>query len=224
MRVLTWNLFHGRAVPPAGRDLLPDFATAIAGWDWDVALLQEVPPWWPAPLARASGASMRMALTARHELLPLRRALARRWPDVMKSNGGGSNAILVRGGPIAEHRRLRLRCWPERRVVHGVRLADGTWVANVHAQVRPHSETRKDLAIAGAAVLSWARQAPVILGGDCNVPDPEIAGFDHLGGRGVDHVLGRGVVATGRREVPDRGGLSDHPPVIVSTSVRSTSP
>lgn len=215
MRVLTWNLYHGRAQPPAGRDLLGDFTAAITGWDWDVALLQEVPPWWPTPLARACGASMRMALTARHELLPLRRMLAQRRPDVMKSNGGGSNAILVRGGPIAEHRRLRLRCRPERRVVHGVRLADGTWVANVHAQVRPHSETRRDLALAGAAALSWAGPAPVILGGDCNVPDPEIAGFDHLGGRGVDHVLGRGFAATRPREVPPRGGLSDHAPVIV---------
>ena len=53
MLVLTWNLFHGRAVPPAGRDLLGDFAAALAGWDWDVALLQEVPPWWPPELGRA---------------------------------------------------------------------------------------------------------------------------------------------------------------------------
>src|ERR687896_730461 len=56
MRVLTWNLFHGRALPPAGRDLQPQFAAALAGWDWDVALLQEVPPWWPPALARACDA------------------------------------------------------------------------------------------------------------------------------------------------------------------------
>ena len=53
MRVLTWNLFHGRAVPPAGRDLRGEFAAALAGWDWDVALLQEVPPWWPPRARRA---------------------------------------------------------------------------------------------------------------------------------------------------------------------------
>lgn len=215
MRVLTWNLYHGRAEPPAGRDLLPEFAAALAGWDWDVALLQEVPPWWPAPLGRACGASARMALTSRNELLPVRRWLATRRPDLMKSSGGGCNAILVRGRRITDHRRLRLRWLPERRVVHGVRLGDGTWMANVHAQVRPHAETRRDLALAGAAALSWAQTSPVILGGDCNVTDPDIAGFAHLGGRGVDHVLGRGLEATGRREVPDRGTLSDHAPVIV---------
>lgn len=216
MRILTWNLFHGRADPPAGRDLLAEFGAAIAGWDWDVALLQEVPPWWPGPLAAAAGASARMALTSRNLLLPARRWVAVRWPDVIKSNGGGCNAILVRGARITEHRRATLRCRPERRVVHGVRLGDGTWVANVHAQVRPHTETRKDLARAGAEVDRWAGAAPAILGGDCNVTDPEVAGFAHLGGRGVDHVLGRGVIAEGRRVVPDRGALSDHAPVLVT--------
>ena len=73
--------------------------------------LQEVPPWWPVPLARASGASARMALTSRNELLPLRRWVAERWPDLIKSGGGGCNAILVRGQRITEHRRARLR-WP----------------------------------------------------------------------------------------------------------------
>ena len=57
MRVLTWNLFHGRAVPPAGRDLAREFAAALAAWEWDVALLQEVPPWWPPALGRACGAA-----------------------------------------------------------------------------------------------------------------------------------------------------------------------
>ncbi len=29
MRVLTWNLKHGRAVPSAGRDLFEEFAAAL---------------------------------------------------------------------------------------------------------------------------------------------------------------------------------------------------
>ena len=74
MRVLTWNLYHGRAVPPAGRDLLAEFAAALAGWDWDVALLQEVPPWWPPALARACDAQQRSALTSRNALPALRRS------------------------------------------------------------------------------------------------------------------------------------------------------
>ncbi|MGK2937357.1 MAG: endonuclease/exonuclease/phosphatase family protein [Solirubrobacteraceae bacterium] len=216
MKILTWNLYHGRAEPPAGRDLLPEFSAMLAIWDWDVALLQEVPPWWPVPLARASGASARMALTSRNELLPLRRWVAERWPDLIKSGGGGCNAILVRGQRITEHRRALLRWRPERRVVHGVRLQDGTWMANVHAQVRPHTETRKDLARTGAVVLGWSGDAPAVVGGDLNIPHAEVPGFTHLGGRGVDHVLGRGFAAVGRRVVPDRGPLSDHPPVLVT--------
>ena len=30
---------HGRSIPPAGRDLLGEFAAALGGWEWDVALL-----------------------------------------------------------------------------------------------------------------------------------------------------------------------------------------
>ena len=65
MRVLSWNLYHGRAVPPAGRDLQAEFTAALAGWAWDVALLQECPPWWPAPLAIACGAHEHHARRAR---------------------------------------------------------------------------------------------------------------------------------------------------------------
>src|SRR3954469_15494097 len=65
VRVLIWNLFHGRAVPRAGRPLLAEYATTVAGWEGDVALLQEVPPWWPATLAAASGAEFRAVLTSR---------------------------------------------------------------------------------------------------------------------------------------------------------------
>ncbi|MEJ7782964.1 MAG: endonuclease/exonuclease/phosphatase family protein [Solirubrobacteraceae bacterium] len=77
MRVLTWNLFHGRAVPAAGRPLEREFAAALAGWDWDVALLQEVPSWWPPALARACDAHARFALTSRNSLAPVRRATSR---------------------------------------------------------------------------------------------------------------------------------------------------
>ena len=48
--------FTAARCPGAGRDLRAEFAAALAGWDWDVALLQEVPPWWPPALARACDA------------------------------------------------------------------------------------------------------------------------------------------------------------------------
>jgi endonuclease/exonuclease/phosphatase family metal-dependent hydrolase len=215
MRVLTWNLFHGRAVPDRPHGLLGAFATTLASWRWDVALLQEVPPWWPPVLGAVAGASARTALTSRNELLALRRAIAVRRPDLIRSNGGGSNAILVRGQAVAEHRRARLRCRPERRVVHAVRLTDGTWVGNLHAQVHDEGAAQADLARAAAALLGWAGDAPAVLGGDTNTRHPLLTGLRLAGGHGVDHVAARGRVATGPPELPDRHGLSDHAPVIV---------
>ena len=214
MRVLTWNLFHGRAVQPRGRSLETEFTAAIASWRWDVALLQEVPPWWPPRLGRATGANMRMARTSRNWIAPVR-WLARVAPDLAGSWGGGSNAILVRGEAIAEHRVHVLRLLPERRVMHAVRLAGGTWIANIHAQVRPKPLARSDIASAANALRAWAGEdAPLVFGGDFNVVDPAVAGLVHAGGSGVDHVLVRGLQPAGR-EIPDRAGLSDHAPLIV---------
>lgn len=219
MRVLTWNLFHGRAVPGAGRDLESEFAAALAGWDWDVALLQEVPPWWPPALARACVAQERTVLTSRNALLPLRRLVARRAPDLVKSNGGGANAILVRGragpiGTIVAHRSVVLRRRPERRVCHAVELSGGAWVANLHAQVHSEQHAQADIAGAAAATLAWAGDAPALLGGDLNVRVPGAPQFRYLGGDGVDHILGRGFTVVGRSELPARGRLSDHAAVI----------
>jgi endonuclease/exonuclease/phosphatase family metal-dependent hydrolase len=215
VRVLTWNLFHGRAVPDRPHALLGEFAATLAGWDWDVALLQEVPPWWPAALGRACGASARMALTSRNLLLPLRRAVAERRPDLIKSNGGGANAILVRGARIAEHRTRTLSRRPERRVMHAVRLDDGTWFANVHAQ-GPDDLARGDVALAARTMLHWCAGAPAVLGGDLNLTRPQVPGFTVVASRGVDHIAARGLAAAGPGTTPDRHALSDHEPLLVA--------
>ena len=213
--MLTWNLYHGRAVPPAGRPLLREFATALAGWAWDVALLQEVPPWWPPALAAEAGADQRTVLTSRNQLLPLRRAIASRAPDLLKSGGGGANAILVRGEPILEHRTRRLRLWPERRCSHGVRLTGG-WVVNVHAHNHPESLAWSDDIEALASARNWAGGAPLVFGGDLNLKHPTFAGLLHVAGNHVDHIFTDGRAAAGRAQVLDRGHLSDHPPVAVT--------
>ncbi|MDP9293180.1 MAG: endonuclease/exonuclease/phosphatase family protein [Actinomycetota bacterium] len=214
MRVLTWNLFHGRSQPAAGRPLLDEFAAAIAGWEWDVALLQEVPPWWPPALARAAGAEQRTVLTSRNSLPWLRRAIASRWPDLIKSHGGGSNAILVRG-PILAHGRVRLTWLPERRVAHGVALADGTWVANLHASTHPHDRTVADCRLAIERARTWAAGAPLVFGGDLNLTRPAFLGLLHVAEHWVDHVFTQGPQAAGRGEVLDAGRLSDHRPLVV---------
>ena len=213
MRVLSWNLFHGRAVPGGGRSLLDAFAAALAGWAWDVALLQEVPPWWPEPLARAAGASARSVLTSRNGLLPLRRFAAERWPDLMKSNGGGANAILVRRAAIAEHRSLVLTRSPERRVAHGVGLAPASWVVNLHATAHDPRRARADV---DRALAAWANTERLVFGGDLNLRDPQLPALVHAGGRDVDHLFARGLLPTGKAEVLERGALSDHPPLVAS--------
>jgi endonuclease/exonuclease/phosphatase family metal-dependent hydrolase len=211
MRVLTWNLYHGRTVPPSGRSVVNEFAAALDGWDWDVALLQEVPPWWPPLLARAAGAEQRTQLTSRNWAPSLQRAICERNPDLLKSWGGGANAILVRNREILEHRAERLRRRPEARWVHGVRLAD-TWVVNVHSQNHPEASALADTRAAAGHAVRWAGATPLIFGGDVNLRHPpELPGLTHLGGNHVDHLFG--TRPGGRAEVLDRGHLSDHPPV-----------
>jgi endonuclease/exonuclease/phosphatase family metal-dependent hydrolase len=219
LRVLTWNLFHGRSVPPAGRDLFGEFAKALADWEWDAALLQEVPPWWPAGLGRRLGAENRLVLTSRNALLPARRAIAVRWPDLIKSNGGGANAILVRGDTIVEHRSRRLCIWPERRWVHAVRLHDaGVWVANTHCG-GPIRDARR----AAETALRWAGTAPVVLGGDFNIREPALDGFTYAGGHGVDGFYVSGLAVSSGAEILDRGRLSDHAPVELTLAVAPAS-
>lgn len=220
LRVLTWNLFHGRSVPGSGRPLRDELAATLAGWQWDVALLQEVPPWWPRALARAAGADERHVLTSRNCLLPLRRWIAERRPDLIRSNGGSANAILVRGAAIEGHASARLRAWPERRWIHGVRLSSGVWVVNVHATVPKRDPEQRDLALALRLALRWAGEAPLVLGGDLNQRAPRIPGLEHVAGHRVDHVFVRGLEATGPAQRPERGNLSDHEPLAVDLRSR----
>jgi endonuclease/exonuclease/phosphatase family metal-dependent hydrolase len=209
LRVLTWNIFHGRDFPPSpalftrrskllriterddthvqvNRDLFAHFAGVIAAADWDVALLQECPPRWSRWLARACRANGHQALTSRNWALPFTSAFAGFNPDLIGSEEGGSNTTLVRPTAIRERRALVLCPYgrPERRVMAFTHLAAGPCVANLHAS------TNVDLAVpelrrAAAAAVEWADGAPLILGGDFNVrPErsPKIFGELHAQG------------------------------------------
>jgi endonuclease/exonuclease/phosphatase family metal-dependent hydrolase len=221
LRVLCWNLFHGRAVPPAGRSLLAEFTQRIAGWEWDLALLQEVPPWWPPSLARAAHAEQRTALTSRNAALPLRRAIAERRPDLLKANSGGANALLVRH-PISEYMTTRLRVWPERRVAQFARLAGGVCAVNVHLS-RGQDQAAAELELVCTLAFDWAGDTPLILGGDFNLRAPEASGLGlaHAAASGVDHVLARGFETVAVLEAPDAGALSDHAPLLADLSFHS---
>jgi endonuclease/exonuclease/phosphatase family metal-dependent hydrolase len=220
LRVLSWNLFHGRSVPPCGRDLEGEFARALASWPWDVALLQEVPPWWSPTLARTAGAEQRTALTSRNSLPGLRRAIARRWPDAIKSNAGGANAILSRRA-LLEDRSVRLRRRPERRVAQLARIEPGVVVANFHGSARvPLAE--QELARLWSLALDLAGGSPLILGGDLNLRAPLalVPGARHVGARDVDHIFCVGLSPRDEAQVlapklENGAALSDHPPLLV---------
>jgi endonuclease/exonuclease/phosphatase family metal-dependent hydrolase len=209
-------------VPAAGHALPAQFAGLLAGWEWEVALLQEVPPWWPARLASAAGAEQRTALTSRNSCLALRRLLAERRPDLIKSNGGGCNAILARRA-IVEHRALRLRAWPERRVAQLARLGDGTCVVNFHGSARVEL-AEAELRRLWEHALQWAAGDPLIVGGDLNLRNPAAPRDDilHLASRDVDHVFARGFERSREAELLDRHltiygeriELSDHVPLL----------
>ena len=140
----------------------------------------------------------------------------------MKSNGGGCNAVLVRG-QIATCRSLRLRTWPERRVAALLRLPDGTCVVNYHGS------SRTDLAQAELRrlcqhALAWAGASPLILGGDLNLRKPQTpAELVHVASRDVDHLFARGLKATSAPRLLERTvtraslrlELSDHLPILV---------
>jgi len=180
-----------------------------------------VPPWWPPALACATGAEQRTALTSRNALPALRRAIARRRPDLIRSNGGGANAVLSRPA-LADHRAVRLRLWPERRVAQIVRLGDGTVLANHHASTRVPL-ARQELERLAAIARAWAAGGPLVLGGDLNLRDPAVPGLAHVAERDVDHLFAAAmtVVQPARTLARDLrlGGreleLSDHPPLLV---------
>ncbi len=205
---MTWNLYHGRSPDQAGRYLLDEFAQTLAGWEWDVALLQEVPPWWPPHLAAEAHADHREVKTSRNFGLPLRKAISTRNPDILKSNGGGANAILVRTHKIGAHRTQCLTWWPERRYAHAVRLEPG-WVVNLHASTHKDQWARRDVDRALEAFPD-----AFLFGGDLNLKGkPDLPGLNWLGGNHVDHLYGH---TNATYEVLDRGRLSDHPPVRVT--------
>jgi endonuclease/exonuclease/phosphatase family metal-dependent hydrolase len=205
LRVLTWNLFHGRDFPPdpalrtlrsrlTGRpergpthlqvnfELFDEFAGLLAAAEWDVALLQECPPRWARGLAAACRATGHRVLTARNWLLPVTSALAARNPDLIASWEGGSNLTLVREQPVVERRSVALRRLPERRVMAFTRLGGGLGIANLHASGRPPLAEAEVRAAAERAV-AWTGNSPLVFGGDLNLRPARTDLFDELARR-----------------------------------------
>jgi endonuclease/exonuclease/phosphatase family metal-dependent hydrolase len=242
---VAWNLFHGRDFPPhpglftwrsrllrvternathaqVNRDLLDEFSTVLSGAEWDVALLQECPPRFAEPLARACGAEAHMALTSRNSFGRLRAAAARFNPDLIASGEGGSNLTLLRCdlsrayrdksqrngglGRIVERRELAIHTGrPERRAMAFTRTASGLCIANLHATNDHPEMAAEDVLLAARTASDWTGDAPLLFGGDLNLrPAEETALFAELrdrfgldtpvtAPRAIDHLLARGL-------------------------------
>jgi endonuclease/exonuclease/phosphatase family metal-dependent hydrolase len=271
LRLLTWNLFHGRDCPPnpalstwrsrllrrderdathvqVNRSLRREFAAKLAAWEWDVALLQEAPPRWLEDLEQATGAHGVHVLTARNSLAPLRAAIADRNPDLIASNEGGSNMLLVRPpARILATASAVLATRPERRMLSLARVElreTRLTIANMHLSVPSTGQGGREALHAATLATAWADGDPLVFGGDLNLrPVHHRPAFDALRDRfglapptspkAIDHLLGASeleVVARPRaldaldRELPGPGGLairlSDHAPVVASFGVR----
>ncbi|HEX2162149.1 MAG TPA: endonuclease/exonuclease/phosphatase family protein [Thermoleophilaceae bacterium] len=272
MRLLSWNLFHGRDCPPnpalltwrsrllrhaerdathvqVNRTLGAEFAARLAGWEWDVALLQEAPPRWLGDLERATGAAGVRDLTSRNSLPALRARLADWNPDLMRSAEGGSNMLLVRPpARIVATAAATLATTPERRRMLMARLelpaGRRLVVACLHLSVPSTGQSADEALRAAEIATAWASGDSLVLGGDFNLrPVHHRAAFDGLrerfglrrptGPRAIDHLLaGETVDAVAppaaldaaEREVPGPGGLairlSDHAPVAASFGLR----
>jgi Endonuclease/Exonuclease/phosphatase family len=261
---VSWNLFHGRDFPPnpalftwrsrllrvterdathvqVNRELRDEFAGFLARAEWDVALLQECPPRFAEPLARACRAESHRVLTSRNSFAWLRSLAAQLNPDLIASGEGGSNLILVRKwgplGRVTERHELAVHEGrPERRAMAFARTASGVCVANLHATNDRPALAAEDVLKAAQASAEWAGEAPLLFGGDLNLRPGEDPGiFDLLrerfglvgpsGPDAIDHLLARGLTIdepaalwpAERRELRRPDGLalrlSDHAPV-----------
>jgi endonuclease/exonuclease/phosphatase family metal-dependent hydrolase len=197
----------------------------IASAQWSICLLQESPPAWAPRLAARTGGAYHCVLTARNQLAPLTRRLARWNPDLVGSWEGGSNLTLVRPdwkivasserslllNPLL-NRRLR-----ERRRMSFVRVRsknEELCVGNLHASHYDRRRAEEDVWCAAVKAVAWAGDDPLILGGDFNLRPRTTTLFDRLerelglsgatADDAIDHILARGLeLASGPIRWPD---------------------
>lgn len=250
IRAITWNLFHGRDAPPdqslyswrsrllkitergdeyvqVNRSLFAEFASALSGLPWDVALLQESPPRWASRLAEALGVEPHIALTSRNWMPKLQGAAADLNPDLVASSEGGSNLTLLRGAmigagdaAIAERRELAIHEGrPERRSMAFTRTSSGLCVANLHATAHRPEIAAAEVLRAAETASELAGDAPLLFGGDLNLrPAEKPDVFDQLrerlalapptAPRSIDHLLARGL------QIVDPPSALPHPEVV----------
>jgi endonuclease/exonuclease/phosphatase family metal-dependent hydrolase len=220
--VRTWNLFHGNTMPPQRRAFLREMVELVTADRPAVVCLQEVPLWALAHLESWSGMQSRWAVARRPRIGSARLGgwITEVHHGVLRSAlTGEAGAILVAPQLTVSHEReLAVSTDGIRRVVHGLRLDSGTFVANFHTtgddQFRRVADFVQD-------------EQHAIVAGDANVRPGNGLTYDLLRDRGfsqplagsIDQILVRGLPSTPPFAWPEErrsvGGrlLSDHAPV-----------
>ena len=212
MLVRTWNLFHGNTQPPQRRAFLRDMVELATRDEPDVVCLQEIPLWAMPMLERWSG-MQHVAVVARRPRVPFGR-----WPTELHHGllrsaltGEGGAILVARRYLLSEERHAVVSEIGLRRVVHGVRLDGGIYVANAHI-----TGDEAQLAHVGDFVADEPR---VVVAGDLNLRGFGLPGFSPPLAGSIDQVLVRGLPAGTPRAWPEdrrrlQGRLlSDHAPV-----------
>ena len=212
MLVRSWNLFHGNTQPPQRRAFLKQMVQLVTQDAPDVVCLQEVPLWALGFLEHWSG-MRHVGAVARRPRIPLGR-----WPTELHHGlfrsaftGEGGAILAARHYELSDERTAVVSSEGLRRIVHGVRLDGGIYVANAHI-----SGDHAQLLRVAEFLLDEPR---VIVGGDFNLRGEGLPGFSTPLPSSIDQILVRGLPGgTAYRWPEDRRRvqrrlLSDHAPV-----------
>jgi endonuclease/exonuclease/phosphatase family metal-dependent hydrolase len=224
MVVRTWNLFHGNTVPPGRRAFLREMVELITADRPGVVCLQEIPLWALPHLASWSGmqAVSAVAREPRVGSARLGGLLTDLHHGLLRSAlTGEADAILVAPHfEVSHERELIVSTDGIRRLMHGLRLDGGVFVANFHT-------TGDDQFRMVADIVQSQAGEEAIIAGDANLRPGNGATYGLLRKRGfseplpasIDQILVRGIPSTPPVAWPDerrRVGprlLSDHAPV-----------
>jgi endonuclease/exonuclease/phosphatase family metal-dependent hydrolase len=224
MVVRTWNVFHGNTVPPRRRAFLREMVELISADRPEIVCLQEVPLWALPHLESWSGMQSvaAVARTSRIGNARLGGWITELHHGVLRSAlTGEADAILVSPHYTVSDTNSRVVSTRGiRRLMHGLRLDGGMYVANFHTtgddQFRVVADTVEDQS---------GEQA--IVAGDANLRPGDGLTYGLLRERGfseplpasIDQILVRGLPSTPPVAWPEErrrvGGrlLSDHAPV-----------
>jgi endonuclease/exonuclease/phosphatase family metal-dependent hydrolase len=224
MVVRTWNLFHGNTMPPQRRAFLREMVELITADGPGVVCLQEIPLWALPHLGSWSGMQS-IAAVAREPRVGSARLggwITELHHGVLRSAlTGEADAILVAPHfDVSHERELVVSTNGIRRLMHGLRLDGGLFVANFHTTGDEQFRMVADI------VQSQAGDEAIIAG-DANLRPGDGATYGLLRERGfseplpdsIDQIVVRGVPSTPPVAWPDDrrrvGGrlLSDHAPV-----------